>query len=101
MIQITDPLKLLDPMGQPCTEVPIRVEVIKSDYSPKGAVGKVATGSDGSYNFQLVEGILRIEVKYSDEYVVTGEVLIDTNTPNTLTLPKLLGDYTYVPEVTA
>lgn len=90
MIQVVG--VLTDPMNQ-ATKASVRVEALDSQVTFKGAVAILPIDVDGVYDFQLVEGVHRIEVNYSDEYLVTGEVEIDGDTPTGLTLPVILRDY--------
>ena len=85
---------LLNPISEP-SEATIRVEALSSKVTITGSIGEITTGSDGSYDFTIVEGIHRIEINYIDEYVVTGKVDVPTGI-GTITLPQLLTDYAVV-----
>lgn len=85
---------LLNPIGEP-SEATIRVEALASKVSITGSIGEVTIGSDGAYNFTIVEGIHRVEINYKDEYIVTGEVDVPSGA-GTISLPQLLNDYAVV-----
>lgn len=94
MIQVTD--ILVNPMNQVSSNVVIRVEAKDSVSTVVGMRGKAITGSDGSYDFPLLEGRHLIEILFSDEYKVSGEVQVTSSTVTPITLPDLLNLYAYV-----
>jgi hypothetical protein len=91
MIQITGILP--DPMNQPRPNTSIRVEALDSTGSLKGMTATTTTDGAGNYNFNLLEGSYRIEVFQEEEFIITGEVLVDVNTATPLTLTELLTTY--------
>ena len=90
MISVTG--VLVDPMNQPSAETIVRVTAKNNSGSIMGLVGEITTGSDGSYDFNLVDGTHDIEIHFKDEYILTGTVEVDGNTPSPITLPELLGN---------
>lgn len=94
MVYITG--QLVDPMNNPEAGVVIRVEALDTKVTLAKCEASTKTDSCGDYDFQLVDGLFKVEVLYSDEYIVSGNVLIDENTTSPLTLAELLTDYIVV-----
>ena len=89
MIQVTG--TVIDPMGQSSVGTEVRIETVSSPVTLKGAVASITTGAGGSYDFNLVEGIHLIEVKYAaEEYITTGHVEVTAGMSTALPLSTLL-----------
>ena len=88
-IQVTDILR--DPIGMVSAGTEIRVTALTSEGSTlRSLIGMVVTGDDGAYSFELVNGRHSIEVNFSKEYHLVGEVTITSSTPSPTTLAALL-----------
>lgn len=82
---------LLNPIGQVSAGTEIKVTAKQTiGATLKDLQGKVVTGENGAYSFELVEGTHLIEISFSNEYLLAGEVVINGSTPSPLTLPALL-----------
>lgn len=90
---------LVDPLNQPSGGTTIRVEALSTEVSIDGMVGETVTGMDGSYSFSLVLGDHLIDINFSDEYKLSGEVRVDGGITSPITLPALLKNHK-VPQVT-
>lgn len=88
-IQVTGVLKT--PLDTVSSRTVIRViSQANGDGTLTTLPGRVVTGTDGTYNFQLVNGKHRIEVNFSKKYNLVGTVTITDATTSPLTLPALL-----------
>lgn len=82
---------LLDPVGRVSAGTEIRVTAKSNEGATlKSLEGLVITEQDGSYNFNLVNGVHLIEINFSKEYHLVGEVLVAATVPSPITLPALL-----------
>ncbi len=88
-IQVTGILK--NPMDMISNNTTIRViPTVNEGETLMTIPASIITGSDGSYDFQLVEGVHTIEVNFSKKYNLVGTVTITSATTTPLTLPALL-----------
>ncbi len=88
-IQVTGTLK--NPMGVLSDKTTVRViPTVNEGETLKTIPAAIKTGVDGSYDFQLVDGVHTIEVNFSKKYNLVGTVTIDGSTPSPITLPALL-----------
>lgn len=101
MIQVTGVLKT--PMNQPAGNAEIRITSLDSSGECLSFLNSyLTTGTDGSYDFQLLEGNYSIEVLFCREFMLAGMVHVSSVVPSPITLPKLLQDFAIgrrVPEV--
>lgn len=82
---------LLTPLGKAAAGTEIRVIAQTSlGATLKGLEGIEITGEDGGYSFELVNGSHTIEINFSKEYRLVGEVTITDATPSPTTLAALL-----------
>lgn len=84
---------LTDPLNTPAGNILIRVTALSNEGSLIGFTGSTTTGENGVYTFNLRNGKHKVEVLYSDEHVLVGEVIVDNATTTPLTLPELLTTY--------
>jgi VCBS repeat-containing protein len=83
---------LTDPLGNIlATDVKITAE--NSNVAVKGSHGIVTTGVDGSYNFNLEEGVFLVQVLQKKEYSEGVSILVDAGTPSPITLGTLLKNH--------
>jgi len=92
-IQVTG--TLTDPLGLP-TQIGIRVTAINSEVAVQGTEGVLTTEVDGTYNFNLVEGMHSIEIRNSGEYSKGVNIIVTSQTPSVIDLPTLLADHTVI-----
>jgi len=87
-IQVTG--VLLNPIGQVSPKTVVRI-ISTSNVNGVlcGSPAEVVTGTDGSYDFPLVEGTFTLEVLYSSTYKLGGTVTITGATPTPITLEAL------------
>ena len=82
---------LRDPMEVLATNVPIRVTtVIGFGETLQSAVATYATNGGGDYDFPLVYGSHRLEVRFEDKFVHLGDVVINSTLTGPLTISQLL-----------
>ena len=83
---------LVNPLNQPI-QTTIRVSTIKSCNTVLSATALIITGSDGTYDFSLINGTFLIELLIDDEYNEGVAVIIDVVTPSVIDLPSLLENH--------
>jgi len=82
---------LKTPTGVPVVGATIRVVATENHGEViTGTTSEIVTGSVGQYAFTLVYGSYDFEVKFTNEYILSGSAIVDTDTPVTITLPELL-----------
>ncbi len=88
-VKVTGVLKT--PLDVGMDSVTVRITSTTTEGDTLGSVeSKVVTGSDGSYDFNLVYGVHDIEIKDDDEYSLSGRVRVDATVTAPTTLPNLL-----------
>lgn len=82
---------LPDPFGAPCPKATIRFTALTTEGSVfKGTDAEAITDKQGNYDFPLEEGRYLLEIKYSDELMESGSVLVDEFTPSHISLLQLI-----------
>lgn len=82
---------LPDPFGAPCPKAIIRFTALTTEGSVfKGTDAEATTDKQGNYDFPLEEGRYLLEIKYSDELMESGSVLVDEFTPSNISLFQLI-----------
>ena len=89
VINVTGVLK--SPTNKPKAKARIRITALSNlNETLSDMTDTEFTGSDGSYDFELVYGEHRIELLVEGEEVLSGEVVVDETTGNPIELPALL-----------
>lgn len=83
---------LVDPVGVPM-QVEIRVTAMSSNVAVEGSQGKILTGSNGEYDFNLEEGVFLIQLLQAKEYSAGVTIQVEAGTPSPITLGTLLENY--------
>lgn len=79
------------PMGGLAEGITVRLTATKnSDYMLKGMASEYVTLSGGVYEFNVVYGTYEVEIFFSDEFILTGEVVVDESIVTTVSLPMLM-----------
>ncbi len=92
-IQVTG--TLTNPLGL-SIQIGIRVTAINSEVAVQGTQGILTTQVDGTYNFNLVEGMHSIEIRNAGEYEKKINIIVTSQTPSVIDLPTLLADHTVI-----
>lgn len=95
MITVTGLLR--DPMGKLISRAEIRVTATTSqDQTPENSSAVHFTGSDGTYSFPLVYGRYELFCNPTDEFILSGSIIVDEGTPSPIEILPLLD---YFPDV--
>ncbi len=81
---------LRDPLDVPMPDHPIRVTALHTDQTIKGSTVTFMTDENGAYDFYLLKGYYSLEVMNTegDEFLLTGKLLLNQSTPQSITLEE-------------
>lgn len=86
---------LTDPTGTALPNVLIRITSLDNTTAVANSFSKVKTGTDGSYDFNLVNGSFKIEYNQKNKYFKVAYVVVTDQAASEATLEGLISGYAY------
>jgi hypothetical protein len=83
---------LRDPLNNPLPDHEIRITALHTDETMKGTEVTFLTDNTGAYDFYLLNGFYSLEVMNvaEDEFLLTGNLVLNQTTPQNITLEEAL-----------
>ena len=93
-IQVTG--VLVDPTGSPISKARIRITALDTNSALLAyAYADKEVGLDGSYDFSLLNGKFKIEIKQKKKYIAIAYVDVTNATTTPITVDNLINTYSY------
>lgn len=93
-IQVTG--VLVDPTGSPISKAHIRITALDTNNVLLAyACADKEVGIDGSYDFNLLNGKFKIEIKQKKKYIAIAYVDVTDATTSPITVDNLISTYSY------
>ena len=87
---------LVDPTDTPLSKANIRITALDTNSALLAyACADKEVGVDGSYDFNLLNGKFKIEIKQKKKYIAIAYVEVTNSTTTPITVDNLLDTYAY------